>query len=306
MNNRILWQSMAGGIISVIAFSLTAPATKVAVSDFTPLAVTGMRGLIAGLFCIGYLIWKRNPIPSRSILMNLFAVAAVGSAGFSTFLALGLQTVSATHATVFLAVMPLATALLSQVMMKEKTSPLFWFGAFGGAAVSFAYMVNRSHGHIAIGDVFLLISVLAAAWGYVRVAQYTKILGGISAMSWLLVVGSPIFATLLFIGTRNGFTLDGDVSTGSLLSLLYLGTVSQSLGMFLWCWSLSTGFASVVSQTQMIQPFLSLMAAHLLLGEPFESDALWVTALVMVCVAISTYARVNAGRRPHALAVGKA
>lgn len=188
--------------------------------------------------------------------------------------------------------LPLLTAMMSQWMLRESTSPLFWFGAVGGAVISMGFMIARSHGHLAIGDVYLFTAVLTAAWGYVRVAKYTRVMGGARTMSWLVVSCSPIFLALLIYGRPDW---SQPVSTESVVALLYLGTISQSLGMFLWCWSLSTGYAALVSQTQMIQPFLSLFAAALLLGEKLEPEIAWVVTAVMACVAISTWAKV---RRP--------
>lgn len=297
MNNNLMWRSLLGGAISVVAFSLTAPATKVAVADFSPMAVTGIRGLIAGLFCLGYLLLKRGPIPSMKNMLSLFIVAAIGAAGFSVFLALGLQTVPATHATVFLAMLPLVTAILSQLVLRESTPRLFWVGAVVGATISVAFMAQRSQGSVSAGDTFLLLAVLCAAWGYVRVAKFTRVLGGATTMSWVVILGSPIFATLLYLGNPD---FSGPIAPQSIVALLYLGTVSQSLGMFLWCWSLSTGYASVVSQTQVIQPFLSLYAASALLGEKLESDIVWVTVLVMGCVVFSTWAKIRGTTTPTA------
>ncbi len=289
-DNALLWKSFLAGIVAVASFSLTAPATKVAIHAFSPLAVTGIRGLLAGLFCIGFLLWKRKPVPSKKVLAELFAVAVFGSAGFSACLALGLQTVPASHAAVFLAMLPLATAIFSQVSMGEQTTPLFWVGAISGAAVSSAFMIHRAHGQIGAGDVFLVLSVLFAAWGYVRVAKVSRQLGGARAMSWVVVLGAPIYTLLLYLGKPDWSV---PLSTESVVALIYLGTVSQSLGMFLWCWSLSTGYATLVSQTQMVQPFLSILAAFFFLGEAFNGDLFLVAGLVLACVALSTWAKVH-------------
>lgn len=283
-------KSLIGGVISVAAFSLTAPATKLAVVDFSPLAVTGIRGLIAGVFCLIYLGIRRAPIPDGKTLLTLFSVAVVGSCGFAGFLALGLMSVPAVHASVFLAMLPLFTAIMSRIALPEPTSRLFWFGAGMGTLISLGFMAHRSYGHLAVGDVYLLISVLAAAWGYVRAAKVTRRLGGAATMSWIVVTGSPLYLTLLLLGQPDFSHLP---STSSIVALLYLGTISQSLGMFLWCWSLSTGFAATVSQTQMVQPFLSMFAAALLLGEAVPMELIWVTGAVLVCVGISTYAKMR-------------
>jgi len=293
MTHPLLVRSLLGGIISVAAFSLTAPATKIAVASFSPLAVTGLRGLIAGVFCAAYLLIKQGPRPSRSMFLELLAIAAIGSCGFSVFLALGLQTVPAVHASVFLAMLPLTTAIFSQFVLPEPVSRLFWVGAGMGALISVGFMLHRSHGAIDVGDLFLLLSVLSAAWGYVRAAKLTRQLGGAAAMSWIIIAGSPLYLTLLLVG-RPDFSQP--VPLSSIMALGYLGMVSQSLGMFLWCWSLSTGFSALVSQTQMIQPFLSIFASAILLGEVVTPDLLWITLAVIGCVALSTYARL---RRPR-------
>jgi len=293
MPNRVLTRSLIGGFVSVAAFSLTAPATKVAVSSFSPLAVTGMRGLIAGIFCLGYLLMRRGPIPPSRTLFSLFTVALIGSCGFSGFLALGLQTVPAAHASVFLAMLPLMTAIFSKLYFVEKTSGLFWFSAVLGGLISAVFLASRSHGSLAVGDAYLLLAVLSAAWGYVVAAKHTKVLGGASTMSWIVVTGSPLYALLLVLGEPDFSRV---VSADSIVALLYLGMISQSLGMFLWCWSLSTGHATLVSQTQIIQPLLSLVAAAFLLGESVGPDLIWITLALIGCVALATYAQVRQKR----------
>jgi drug/metabolite transporter (DMT)-like permease len=261
-----------------------------------------MRGLIAGIFCLGFLLWTRSPLPTFRTLAQLSLVSVVGAAGFSVFLALGLQTVSASHATVFLAMLPLATAVLSQLLLRENTPALFWVGAVGGALVSVVYMVGRSHGELASGDVFLLLSVLFASWGYVQAAKFTRVMGGARTMSWVVVLGSPLFLTLLLLGQPDWSV---PVSAKSIAALLYLGMISQSLGMFLWCWSLSTGYASIVSQTQTLQPFLSFFGAAVLLGEPLEADIFLVTAVVMGCMVFSTWAKLRSKKNPEIFCSGK-
>lgn len=300
MNNSLLIRSLVGGFISVAAFSLTAPATKAAVSDFSPFAVTGMRGLIAGLFCLTYILIRRSPIPRLRTLGALFLVALVGSCGFAGFLAVGLQTVPATHASVFLAMLPLMTAIASQLMLPEKTTRLFWVGAGLGAIISVGFMIHRSYGHMAIGDFFLFISVVCAAWGYIRAAKITREIGGAATMSWIVITGSPLYLALLILGQPD---FSRSVSMSSIVALLYLGTISQALGMFLWCWSLSTGYAAIVSQTQVLQPFLSMFASAWLLSEAVEGEILWVTFAVMACVGLSTYAKFTAPKQnPECLA----
>ena len=66
---------------------------------------------------------------------------------------------------------------------------------------------------------------------------------------------------------------DHNVLPSAWLGLLYVGTFSMWAGFFAWYRGLALGGALKVSQTQLLQPFLSILAAVPLLGEPLE----WVT-----------------------------
>lgn len=58
------------------------------------------------------------------------------------------------------------------------------------------------------------------------------------------------------------------------------------LGFFAWYRGLALGGLVRVSQVQMLQPFLALLAAVPLLGEPLQADTLVFALAVMVCVGI--------------------
>ena len=66
----------------------------------------------------------------------------------------------------------------------------------------------------------------------------------------------------------------------------YVSVFSMWLGFFAWYRGLALGGLVRVSQVQMLQPFLALLAAVPLLGEPLQADTLVFALAVMVCVGI--------------------
>jgi drug/metabolite transporter (DMT)-like permease len=60
-------------------------------------------------------------------------------------------------------------------------------------------------------------------------------------------------------------------------------------GFFAWYRGMAMGGALKVSQTQLLQPFLSILAAVPLLGEPLELITLGFALAVMVTVFISRH-----------------
>jgi drug/metabolite transporter (DMT)-like permease len=78
------------------------------------------------------------------------------------------------------------------------------------------------------------------------------------------------------------------VSATAWLGLGYVSIVSALFGFFAWYRGMALGGIARVSQTQLLQPVLSVIWAALLLGEPLAPETLGAAALVAAC---ATWAR---------------
>ena len=76
------------------------------------------------------------------------------------------------------------------------------------------------------------------------------------------------------------------VSAAAWAGFAYVTVFSMWLGFFAWYRGLALGGLVRVSQVQMLQPFLALLAAVPLLGEPLQADTLVFALAVMACVGI--------------------
>ena len=76
------------------------------------------------------------------------------------------------------------------------------------------------------------------------------------------------------------------IATTSWLGFVYVGMFSMWIGFFAWYRGLALGGALRVSQTQLLQPFLSILAAVPLLGEPLDSVTLGFALAVVATVLI--------------------
>lgn len=61
------------------------------------------------------------------------------------------------------------------------------------------------------------------------------------------------------------------IAPASWMALGYVGVFSMWAGFFAWFRGLAIGGALRVSQVQLLQPFISILAAVPLLGEPLET-----------------------------------
>ena len=94
------------GLIGVLIFSGSLPATRVAVQELDPTFLTVARASIAGLLALCLLLASGERRPTRQQLLPLVVVALGVVLGFPLLTALALQYVTSAHSIVFLGLLP--------------------------------------------------------------------------------------------------------------------------------------------------------------------------------------------------------
>ncbi len=77
------WSGWLHGLLGVIIFSGSLPATRLAVQDMDPLLLTFLRASIAGLLAIALLVGFRQKRPRLAQLVSLIIVSSGGGARLS-------------------------------------------------------------------------------------------------------------------------------------------------------------------------------------------------------------------------------
>ncbi len=144
-------------------------------------------------------------------------------------------------------------------------------------------------GGIAWADLALLGAVVAAAVGYALGAQVSKSLGGWQTISWALLLAQPLVIPL--VGVQQGWRLPAAPGE-AWVSFAYVAIFSQFLGFFFWYRGLALGGIGKVGQVQLLQTFLTLFFAWLLLGEAITPETLVFAVLVVATVALGRRAKV--------------
>lgn len=280
-------RGMLLGFLGVLAFSLTLPATRIAVQDLSPAFVGLGRALFAGLLAGAVLIATRQPWPARRHFKGLALAGAGVVLGFPLLTTWAMRYAPAAHGAIVVGLLPLATAVAGSVINHERPSRGFWIASIAGSLLVIAFAAVNGGGALHPADLALLGAVLSAGWGYAEGARVTRSLGGWQSISWSLVLTLPVVAgPLLYIGLGTDF---GAVSARSWAAFAYLVAVSQYIGFIAWYRGLALGGVARVSQTQLTQVFLTMLFAGLLLGET-------ITPL-MIVFAVAVVATVAIGRR---------
>ncbi|MBX3621529.1 MAG: DMT family transporter [Rhizobacter sp.] len=276
------------GLLGVTLFAMTTPMTRLAVGpaadpQLPPLFVTAGRAALAGVLSLAYLLLTRAPRPRRRHLPALLASAAGTVVGFPLLLALALREVNAMHAAVVTGLLPLGTAVVAAIVLRQRPSPGFWACAVLGFALVVGFALHAGGG-ITAADALLLLAVLSAAVGYVAGARLTAEWPAEQVICWVLVISMPLTGPVAWQAWPTH-----PASTAAWAGFAYVTLFSMWIGFFAWYRALALGGTLRVSQVQLVQPFLSLVFAVPVLGERLDA-----TTLVFSLAVIAT---VFAGKR---------
>jgi len=266
------------GVIAICAFAATLPLTRIALEDFPPMALTFGRLLGASVAALLALKWAHANFPRRDQIPGLLLVALGGVFGFPLLTAVALEGHTAAPAAIPLALMPLATAAWSRLRGHELPSPAFWSWAAAGSMLVLCFVwLNGA----ALASAELLVAGLSAAIAYAEGGRLAREMPGWQVMAWALAMAAPLVA---FGFGYTWLPLSLPSETIPWLALAFLALVSQFGAFWFWYRALARGVARA-SQLQLLQPFITLLLASLLLGEPIEGS-FW---LFGAAVAITVY-----------------
>ncbi len=277
-------KGMLIGFIGILIFSLTLPISKIAVLSFSPYFIAFGRAALAGLVALAYLTYKQAPLPSKADLAK-FAVIALGVVfGFPIFTTLAMQEGSSSHGAVILGMMPLATTVIGVIRFRERPSLGFWLVSMLGAGLVVVYALLKSSGSFTYIDGLLVLGGICACVGYVEGGELSRRMNPRIVISWALVVALPINIVASY------FTFSSIYWTANAIawtSFVYLSIFPMYLGFFFWYEGLAVGGIARVSQVQLIQPFCTLIASSIFLGDQITLMNMVFAFLVVSTVILS-------------------
>lgn len=270
------------GLIGVIIFGGSLPMARLAVSELPPLFLTFARPAGAGLVAALVLLVLRRPMPPREAWPALLISALALVWGWPGLTNFAMRLISSSHGGIIAGLLPLATAIAATVILREPQRLAFWiFSAIGTALVIGFALRDGADGGFSTGDGLVLLGVVICAVGYVKSGDLSRRMPGWEVVSWMLVLSLPM--ALVGVVATWPANLTG-ASWPALAGLAYITLMSQYFGFFFWNAGLAMGGVARVSQVQLLQTFVTLVVAALLLGEQIEPAAWVVATLVVLCI----------------------
>jgi drug/metabolite transporter (DMT)-like permease len=266
-------------------------AAKRALLELSPFELALVRFVLAGAVYAALLLRHPPRIPRR----HLAALAVLGFVAVPLnqgFFLTGLARTSPGHAALLYALTPIFVFLLARARLGERATPgkLAGIGlAFGGTVVVLA---SRGLTGLApaerqglLGDLLVLVGVLAWAFYVVYGKPYAERYGAVATTGLTLVIG-----TLLYLpvgAATSDLARYGELSPLGWASVAYLVVVTSVVSYLIYYWALARAEASRVAIWSSLQPVLTALGAWAAYGERLTGTFLLGTALVLAGVVLT-------------------
>ena len=286
------------GALGVVIFAMTFPMTRLAVGDaahpqLAPEFVTAARAALAGLLSVVYLRVVGAPRPLRGQWSSLVVCALGTVVGFPLCIALALREVESMHAAVVTGVIPIGTAVVGAMALRQRPSTGFWACAVVGCVLVLTYAAWAGGGHWVAADGWLLLAVVSTSLAYVAGGRASSHMPAQQVICWVVAGSLPLTLPLTWWWWPTR-----EVTGAAWGGLLYVSLFSMWLGFFAWYRGLALGGIVRVSQVQLIQPFLALLFAVPILGERLDPITVLFSLAVVAVVLVSRRMPVGA-TPPH-------
>ena len=277
--SSLLWPR-TGALLSVILWGTSFVATKLVLREISPITLVFVRFAQGAVLMTLILAWHRElRLPPRSTWGWLFLMGFIGIFVHQLLQVNGLRLTSATTTGWLIGLIPLWTALLSRLVLREPMG----FQKILGLAVGFLGAVLLiTKGDLSTqllslpstrGDLLILLSTINWAVYTVLGHGTLRVLGAVRATAGAMILGWVMLAPLFF--WNEGWRELGQVSAVGWGALVFLGVGCSGLGYLFWYGALERMEASRVAAFLYLEPLVTLMVAALVL----EERAGWITLL---------------------------
>ncbi len=284
-------------LATVVFWGLSFVATKAVLREVSPTALIFVRFSLGTMLLLVLLSLRgAHPMPPRQAWAPLALMGFVGIFIHQMLQGFGLTMATAVHTGWLIGLIPIWSALLSAIILKERFGWMKVLGLTGGFAGAVLVITQGSFGGQMLqlpstrGDFLILVSTVNWAVYTVLCHGTIRRLGPLRATAGMMLFGTVMLAPL-FCWNR-GWLEVAHLSTAGWAALLFLGIACSGLGYLFWYGALERIEASRVAAYLYLEPFVTLLAAIALLGE--KVHGLTIVGGLLVLLSVYTIQRAPA------------
>jgi drug/metabolite transporter (DMT)-like permease len=277
-------------LFAVVVWGANFVATKDVVGEISPVTIIWLR------FGMGFLIlgaataWRKQfALPQKSEWAYLALLGFIGITFHQWLQATGLITAAATTTAWIVATIPIFTAILGWLVLREK---LGWLAIVGIVLATFGVLLIVSKGNLSAlaagnfgtpGDFLVLIS--AVNWAVFSVLSRRGLASQPAArMMFYVMFFGWLFTSLWLFGFGPGLSEIPQLSTRGWGNILVLGIFGSGLAYIAWFDALREIPASRLSAFIYIEPLVTVLVAALWINETISAASLIGGGIVILGV----------------------
>ncbi len=276
-------------LATVVFWGLSFVATKAVLREISPTSLIFVRFSLGTIFLLTILSLRgKHPMPPRDAWAPLALMGFVGVFVHQMLQGYGLTVATAVHTGWLIGLIPVWSALLSAIILKERFGWMKLLGLAGGFAGAVLVITQGDFGRNTLqlpstrGDFLILLSTVNWAVYTVLCHGTIRRLGPLRATAGMMLFGTLMLAPLFF--WNRGWLEVAKLSTAGWAELLFLGFACAGLGYLFWYGALERIEASRVAAYLYLEPFVTLLAAVALLGEKVHGMTILGGLLVLLSV----------------------
>lgn len=276
----------------MVVWGLNVTATKILVTNFLPVTITGIRVLTAGLTVFLLLsIIKKVRLLTKKEFWYVFLASIFNVVAHHYFLSIGLTETTATNGGLIMGMSPLLTTILAISFLGTPLTLLKSVGLLlGFSGVAFIVLEGNSQvAGISFGDGYILLSVLTQAVSFILIKRVAHTLDPRLMTGYMMVIGSLFLIVIGLIEEPQGFAGVVENSTVSLWLIYFASAcIATAVGHMLYNEAIGKIGASEASIFINLNPFFALVGAYLFLGEQILFQHIFGFLLIITGVLLGS------------------
>jgi drug/metabolite transporter (DMT)-like permease len=256
--------------------------------DFSPVFLSFSRLLVTSIFLIGVALIKGGlKRPSLQEWLLLFFAGIFGTLVNQLFYFQGLIHSTAGNAALIIALSPVATTFLARIFLKENIT---WFKLMGATlaltGVGFIILYGGKSLGASKGDVYILLAMLGLSISLLFIRKLTVTMSSYDVTIYATVIGTIFMSPAAVVEVAQG-QLHATAQLLPWIILICVAVFGQGIAGFWWNQGISVVGASTSSMFMNIPPFIAIIVAFFVLGDPIQIAQIAGGILILIGVALS-------------------
>ena len=262
-------KSFLYAFVSIAIWSTTATASKLLLHSFTTMQILAVSSGFAAALLLAVNLYKGNLKKLKTYSgKDLLITAGVGLLGtffYNMFLVLGIDRLLASQAMIINYLWPMMAVVAGCILLKEKMT------VKKAVAVVLSFLgvvIVTTNGQLtgfASGQLSGAGFCVLAAVSYGLFVALNKRLSYDSSLSMMLYYILSALVAVICLAVTGDFPALGGVQT---LGLAWVGLGDYAVAYVCWALAMKSGDTAKVANLAYLTPFLTLVVAHFVLGDP--------------------------------------